>query len=53
MTVLLETGDALVGDLAVNGAMLRLGPNMSAFAENPKVIRESWGFLLDNGAKVI
>ena len=53
VSVLLETGDAFVGDLAMNGFPLRLGPGLPIFAEDLQKVKESWDLLLDMGAKMI
>jgi hydroxyacylglutathione hydrolase len=53
MSVLLDTGEAFVGDLAVNGLPMRIGPGMPEYAENTKAIKESWRLLLSKGAKQI
>jgi glyoxylase-like metal-dependent hydrolase (beta-lactamase superfamily II) len=53
MSLLLDTGDAFVGDLAMNGLPLRIGPGMSVFAEDISAVRESWRLLLERGAKWI
>lgn len=53
MSLLLQSGEAFVGDLAVNGLPQRFGPNMSAFAEDPDRVIHSWRTLLAAGAKVI
>jgi len=53
VSVLLETGDALVGDLAMNKFPLRLGPGLPIFAEDSVNLMESWKLLLDEGAKMI
>lgn len=53
MSLILGTGDAFVGDLAVNGLPQRLGPNMSVFAEDPGLIPHSWRIILQAGAKVV
>lgn len=53
MSLLLDTGDAFVGDLAMNGLPLRIGPGMPAFGEDVVAIKESWQLILDNGAKWI
>ncbi len=53
MSLVLKTGEAFVGDLAVNGPPQRLGPNMCAFAEEPDRIPQSWRAILQAGAKVI
>jgi len=53
VSILLESGDALVGDLAMNGFPLRLTPGLPILAENMQKVRESWKVLLDQGAKTI
>ena len=42
MSLLLDTGDAFVGDLAMNGLPLRIGPGMPAFADDVLALKESW-----------
>jgi glyoxylase-like metal-dependent hydrolase (beta-lactamase superfamily II) len=49
-SVLLDTGDALVGDLAVNLRALRWRPGLPIFAGNLDQVRASWRRLLDLGA---
>jgi len=53
MSLVLATGDAFVGDLAVNGPPQRLGADKSVFAEEPGRIPQSWRVVLDAGAKVV
>jgi len=53
VSVLLDTGDAFVGDLAMNLFPLRLGPGLPVFAEDLQQVRQSWTLLLDEGAKMI
>ena len=53
VSVLLETGDAFVGDLAMNGFPLRIGPGLPIFAEDLQKVKESWKMLLDRGAKMV
>jgi hydroxyacylglutathione hydrolase len=53
VSVLLETGDAFVGDLAMSMFPLRLGPGLPILAEDMQKVRESWKLLLDAGAKTI
>jgi glyoxylase-like metal-dependent hydrolase (beta-lactamase superfamily II) len=53
MSLLLDTGEAFVGDSAMNGLPLRIGPGMPAFAEDVGALRESWRLLLTKGAKWI
>jgi glyoxylase-like metal-dependent hydrolase (beta-lactamase superfamily II) len=53
VSVLLETGEAFVGDLAMNAFPLRLSPGLPIFAEDTEKLRESWQLLLDRGAKMV
>ena len=53
MSLLLDTGDAFVGDLVMNGLPMRIGPGMPIFAENVGALKESWRLLLNSGAKRI
>ena len=53
MSLLLDTGDAFVGDLAMNGLPMRIGPGIPIFAENVGALKESWRLLLNSGAKRI
>ena len=53
MSVLLDTGDAFVGDLAMNGFPARPGPGMPTLGDDPDVVKTSWRLLLDSGAKRI
>jgi glyoxylase-like metal-dependent hydrolase (beta-lactamase superfamily II) len=53
MSVVLETGDAFVGDLAMNGFPHRPGPKMPSPGEDADLVKKSWRLLLDSGAKRI
>jgi glyoxylase-like metal-dependent hydrolase (beta-lactamase superfamily II) len=53
VSVLLETGDAFVGDLAMNGFPLRLSPGLPIFADDLRKVKESLKLLLDMGARTI
>jgi glyoxylase-like metal-dependent hydrolase (beta-lactamase superfamily II) len=53
VTVLLETGEAFVGDMAMNGLPMRLGPGLPIFAVDVARLKKSWKSLLDRGAKTI
>jgi glyoxylase-like metal-dependent hydrolase (beta-lactamase superfamily II) len=53
VSVVLDTGDAFVGDLAMNRFPLRLGPGFPVFAEDPVQVKESWKLLLKQGVKRI
>jgi glyoxylase-like metal-dependent hydrolase (beta-lactamase superfamily II) len=53
VSVLLETGDAFVGDLAMNALPMRSSPGLPVFGDDLQVIKESWQKLLDRGATTI
>ena len=53
VSVLLDTGDAFVGDLAMSGFPMRLTPGLPALAEDMQKVRESWQLLIKAGAKTI
>ncbi len=53
VTVLLDSGDAFVGDLAMNGLPMRIGPGLPALAEDQPAVIESWRRLLAAGARTI
>ncbi len=53
MSLLLDTGDAFVGDLAVNGLPLRIGPGMPQVGDSADIIKNNWRLLLSRGAKQI
>ncbi len=53
VSILLESGEAFVGDMAMNKFPLRLSPGLPIFAEDPVKLNESWRLLLGQGAKMI
>ncbi|MFZ5830958.1 MAG: MBL fold metallo-hydrolase [Planctomycetota bacterium] len=53
VSVLLENGDAFVGDLAANEIPLHFSPGFPIFADDLGRLRESWRLLLSAGAKTI
>jgi glyoxylase-like metal-dependent hydrolase (beta-lactamase superfamily II) len=53
VSVLLDSGDAFVGDLAMNKFPLCLSPGLPILAEDMEKVKESWNMLLDKGAKTI
>jgi len=53
VSILLDTGEAFVGDLAMNAFPMRLSPGLPIFAEDLHKVRDSWKLLLDMGAKKI
>ena len=52
-SLLLDTGDAFVGDLAMNGLPLRFGAGLPRFADDIVAVKKSWRLLLDRGARWI
>jgi len=53
VSVLLETGDAFVGDLAMSGFPMRIGPGLPIFAEDLQKVKKSWQLLLERGAVTV
>ena len=53
VSVLLDSGEAFVGDLAMNKFPLRLGPGLPIVAENSEKVKESWRKLLELGATTV
>ena len=53
VSVLLETGEAFVGDMAMNKFPLRLSPGMPIYAENWQMLIDSWQTLLNEGVKTV
>ena len=53
VSVLLNTGEAFVGDLAMNRFPLRLSPGPPILGDEPYRISASWRLLLEHGAKTV
>ena len=53
ISVALDSGDAFVGDIAMNGLPLTLCPNLPIFAEDMPAVKNSWRKLIDKGVKKI
>ena len=53
MSLLLDTGDAFIGDLSMNSLPWRIGPGMPIFADDVNTVRDSWRLLLSSGAQRI
>ncbi len=53
VSLLLDTGEAFVGDLAMNAFPMRLSAGLPIFAEDLDKVKESWELLLSLGAKTI
>lgn len=53
VAVVLDSGDAFVGDMAMNGFPLTIGPNLPIFAEDISALKTSWMKLVDKGVTKI
>ena len=53
VSLILDTGEAFVGDLAMNGWPFRIGPGMPIMADDVSSVKRSWRLVLDSGAKLI
>jgi hydroxyacylglutathione hydrolase len=53
VSILLETGEAFVGDMAMNKIPLRFSPGMPIYAEDKAELIESWQNLLNKGVKTV
>jgi hydroxyacylglutathione hydrolase len=53
VSIVLDTGDAFVGDLAMNAFPMRLSPGLPIFAEDLQKVKDSWKLILDYGVKMI
>lgn len=53
VSVLLDTGEVFVGDLAMNKFPLRINAGLPIFADDLSVVKESWKLLLDQGVKEV
>jgi glyoxylase-like metal-dependent hydrolase (beta-lactamase superfamily II) len=53
VSVLLDSGDVFVGDLAMNLFPLRLNPGLPIFGDDMTIVKNSWKKLLDRDVKTI
>jgi glyoxylase-like metal-dependent hydrolase (beta-lactamase superfamily II) len=53
VSIVLDTGDAFVGDLAMNAFPMRLSPGLPIFAEDLQKVKDSWNLILGSGVKMI
>ena len=53
ISVLLESGAAFVGDLAMSARFMRLKPGPPIFAEDLGMVLQSWRLLMESGAQII
>jgi glyoxylase-like metal-dependent hydrolase (beta-lactamase superfamily II) len=53
VSVILDSGEAFVGDLAMNLFPLRLNPGLPIFGDDMTIVKNSWKKLLDRDVKTI
>ena len=53
VSILLDSGEAFVGDLAMNRFPLRLSPGLPVLAEDSSAVIRSWRMLLEQGATTV
>lgn len=53
VSILLETGEAFVGNLAMSEFPLRLSPGLPILAEDLQTVRASWKLLMAAGAEMV
>ena len=53
VSVLLDGGEAFVGDLAMNKLPMRFSPGLPIYGDDIQVVKESWMKLLGMGAKIV
>ncbi|MBD3414778.1 MAG: MBL fold metallo-hydrolase [Candidatus Aminicenantes bacterium] len=53
ISIVLDSGDAFVGDSAMNKFPLTIKPNLPIFAEDEAALKESWKKLIRKGAKIV
>jgi len=53
VSVVLDSGEAFVGDSAMNKFPLTTRPNLPIFAEDQAALKDSWKKIIDKGAKTI
>ncbi len=53
ISVVLESGEAFVGDLAMNRLPLTLGPRLAILGDDVEALERSWARVVDRGATMI
>ncbi|MBC8336768.1 MAG: MBL fold metallo-hydrolase [Anaerolineales bacterium] len=53
LSVLMDSGEIFVGDLAMNKFPMRLTPGLPIFGDDIQVVKESWRRVLEMGAKTV
>ncbi len=53
ISIVLDSGDAFVGDMAMNSLPMTIQPSLPIFAENVVKLNKSWKKLIDMGIKTV
>jgi len=53
VSILLDSGEAFVGDLAMNMLPMRLKPGLAVFGDDIQIFKKSWQKLMDMGARMV
>lgn len=53
VSVLMDSGEVFVGDLAMNKFPLRMSPGLPIFADDPDAVVSSWKMLIELGASTV
>jgi glyoxylase-like metal-dependent hydrolase (beta-lactamase superfamily II) len=53
VSVVLDSGEAFVGDMAMNGFPFRKDPGLPIFAEDMTLLKKSWEKLIEMGVKTV
>jgi glyoxylase-like metal-dependent hydrolase (beta-lactamase superfamily II) len=53
VSILLDSGDAIVGDMAMNDWYLRLSPGLPVLADDINMVVQSWKKILPMGIKQV
>jgi len=53
VSVVLESGEAFVGDLAMNMFPMRLSPGLPIFGDDMQAVRDSWRKLHEMGVRMV
>lgn len=53
VSVLMDSGEIFVGDLAMNKFPMRTNPGLPVFGDDIQVVKESWRKVLEMGAKTV
>lgn len=53
VSVVMESGESFVGDLAMNKFPMRTSPGLPVFGDDMQIVKKSWSKLFDMGAKMV